>query len=196
MKVQDRPRETLDRLPELPDDVVVPDDVSGLTHPPAGRKVAGGVRWMRWLVALVVLAIGAGAVTYVILQEDEIDYVERATGSDRHLVTVGELTTAPVVVDSMDLYGTDNPAFPMMWVRDLGSDRHLTTMRDLRATGVDLMEVYGTDNPAFVTTSPTAVPTLGSDRHLETMRDLGGAARTMDSMELYGTDNPAFVTTP
>lgn len=150
MKTQERPRETLDRLPELPHDVVVPDDVSGITHPPARRAVAGGVRWMRWLVALLVLAIGASATTYIVMQDDAIDYVDRSTGSDRHLVTVGELTTAPVTMDLMERYGTDNPEFPM--VRDLGSDRHLTTVRDLRSPGIDFMEVYGTDNPTFVIT--------------------------------------------
>ncbi len=198
MKLQERTRETLDRLPELPEGIEVPDDVSGLTHPPAGRKVAGGIRWMRWLVALVVIAIGAGVATWYVTQGDGTDYVERATGSDRHLTTAAELTPAQVVVDYMDLYGTDNPTFPMVWVREQGSDRHLGAVHDLRPEwiAVDYMEVYGTDNPTFV----TPVTELGSDRHLEAIGDLGpneglappvdDGGRTSDSMDLG--DEPAI----
>jgi hypothetical protein len=63
--------ETTEVLPELPDHVTVPDDISGLTHPVAtgDRRPASGVRWMYWLPIVVFLAAGA-VVTAVALQSD------------------------------------------------------------------------------------------------------------------------------
>ena len=58
-------------LPELPADVTVPDDLSGLTHPDAeGRRPASGVRWMRWVAAMILVA--AAAVTLgLLLRSDD-----------------------------------------------------------------------------------------------------------------------------
>ena len=60
---------TLDRLPDLPPDVRVPDDISGL-EPPTTRPAAKGVRWMRWLAAFVLIG-GAGVVTAVLVTGDD-----------------------------------------------------------------------------------------------------------------------------
>ena len=48
----DRPTTTVERLPELPEGVVVPDDLSGLTGP---RRRLLGFGWPGWL-ALILLA--------------------------------------------------------------------------------------------------------------------------------------------
>lgn len=63
--------ETNEVLPELPDDVTVPDDISGLTHPikTGARRPASGVRWIHWLPIAVFVAAGA-VVTAVVLQSD------------------------------------------------------------------------------------------------------------------------------
>jgi len=41
--------ETHEVLPKLPDDVTIPDDISGLTHPATteDRRPTSGIRWMR-----------------------------------------------------------------------------------------------------------------------------------------------------
>ncbi len=51
-------RDTLDRLPETPADVRIPDDISGLTGGEPARRTRT-VRWMYWLVPVVVLAAAA-----------------------------------------------------------------------------------------------------------------------------------------
>ena len=45
--------ETHEVLPELPDDVTIPDDISGLTHPATteDRRPASGIRWVRAVLA-------------------------------------------------------------------------------------------------------------------------------------------------
>ena len=45
-------------LPEIPDDVEVPDDIRGLAHPEAHRQDAG-IPWVRWLVIAIPLTVGA-----------------------------------------------------------------------------------------------------------------------------------------
>lgn len=167
MKLYDRPRtkETLDRLPEMPEGVVVPDDVSGLQPPTALKATAGAYRWMRWLAAIVVLA-AAGALAAVLFtggdNATEIAQVEEL-GSDRHLATMADLTFDQVELNYMEVYGTDNPTFITATVPALGSDRHLATTADLTAdqVEVDYMELYGTDNPTFVEPAPELPPTEG-----------------------------------
>ena len=68
--------ETTEVLPELPDHVIVPDDISGLTHPVAtgDRRPASGVRWMYWLPIVVFLAAGA-VITAVALQSNNSNTV-------------------------------------------------------------------------------------------------------------------------
>jgi len=184
---------TLDRLPALPPGVQVPDDISGL-EPPTTKRTTGGVRWMRWLTAVVLLG-GAGVLTAVLLSNDAdetpVDYLE-TYGTDNPVILdeAAEPGTVEIVAteDFMALYGTDNPVFIM----DAGS--YADHIRALYGTGTlvvipeanglagsytehvmaltgtdpgDYMALYGTDNPVFLP-EPT-------------------------SMELYGTDNPVFI---
>jgi len=58
--------EVEEHLPELPEGVVVPDDLSGLEVPT--RRVTT-VRWMRWVPVGIVLA-GGGLVLALVLQSD------------------------------------------------------------------------------------------------------------------------------
>ncbi len=69
-------RETHEDLPELPHDVTIPDDVSGLTHPvtAGGGRAASGIRWMRWVPALLLVAACA-AVVGLALRGDSADTV-------------------------------------------------------------------------------------------------------------------------
>ena len=48
-------------LPELPHDVVVPDDISGLEVPEPEEPGRTGhqVRWLRWTVVVALVAVGA-----------------------------------------------------------------------------------------------------------------------------------------
>lgn len=126
---------TLDRLPELPPDVQVPDDISGI-EPPATKQTTGGVRWMRWLAAIVLLG-GAGVLTAVLLSNDAdetpVDYMETYGTDNPVILSEGaEPGTVDIVAGEnyMALYGTDNPAF---------------------LPEPSSMELYGTDNPVFVT---------------------------------------------
>ncbi len=165
MKLYERPKieKTLDRLPEMPEGVVVPDDISGLQPPTELKSTAGAYRWMRWLAAIVVL--GAFGVMAAVLftggdNATEIAQVEEL-GSDRHLATLADLTTGQVATSYMATYGTDNPTFVTAAAPALGSDRHLATLADQSAAHtVNYMALYGTDNPVFVqaTTAAPATP--------------------------------------
>lgn len=170
MKLYDRPKnqETLDRLPELPEGVEVPDDVSGLQPPTTLRPTGGGIRWMRWLAVILVLgAIGLAGV--LVVQSYSTTEIDRA--------------------NYMELYGTDNPVF--VQAETYGSDRNLSTSEDL-TTGraIDYMEMYGTDNPVSVQEG------LGGVSYME-MYGTDNPVRVQpadtDLMEIYGTDNPIFV---
>jgi L-fucose mutarotase/ribose pyranase (RbsD/FucU family) len=58
-------------LPELPADVTIPDDISGLTHPDTeGRRPASGVRWMRWVAAMIFVAAGAVVLGLLLSSDD------------------------------------------------------------------------------------------------------------------------------
>lgn len=151
--------QALDRLPDLPPDVEVPDDISGL-GPPETLKTAERVRWMRWLAAIVLLA-GAGVLTAVMLQSDgdetTVDYMETYGTDNPTIVEVGaEPGTVEIVAteDYLAVYGTDNPVFVP------GADTAIVVAEDYMAVyGTDnpvllpepaLMELYGTDNPVFI----------------------------------------------
>jgi hypothetical protein len=179
MKLYEHPRteETLDRLPELPEGVVVPDDISGLQPPTSVKPAAGAVRWMRWLAAIVVL--GAVGVLAAVLFSGSDTAIETAQVEVSHSTNQGPGSTSLAAV-------------PWAPATVYGSDRHFGAMADLSidaAVTVDLMETVGTDNPVFVAAS---APALGSDRHLSTLAEQS-AASTVNYMELYGTDNPVFV---
>jgi hypothetical protein len=178
MKLFEHPEteKTLDRLPGLPPGVEVPDDISGIEPPTTLKPTAGGIRWMRWLAAIVLLG-AAGVVTAVLVRSDDAtetpdDYME-AYGTDNPTFVpeaAGPGTVDIVAtVDYMELYGTDNPVFvPEAAVAD-------------NVNAGDYMRLYGTDNPVFVpeAAGPGTVDIVG--------------AVPPSSMELYGTDNPVFV---
>ena len=81
---------TLDRLPDLPPDVEVPDDARAL-HRHVGRTQATDrVRWMRWLTAIVLLLGTAGLVTALIIRGDDADPTHtRGRGVSCHVTTEG-----------------------------------------------------------------------------------------------------------
>ncbi|NNF55577.1 MAG: hypothetical protein HKN03_14175 [Acidimicrobiales bacterium] len=56
-------RDTQEVLPDLPADVTVPDDARGITHPRrfGGGRAATGIRWIRWMPAMLLLVAGAVA---------------------------------------------------------------------------------------------------------------------------------------
>ena len=116
MKLYERPKtkETRDRLPKMPEGVVVPDDLSGLQPPTDRKRTAGAYRWMRWLAAIIVLG-AAGVLAAVLVtgggdEAVEITQVE-VLGSDRHLATMADMRADLVDVNYMERYGTDNPVF-------------------------------------------------------------------------------------
>ena len=153
---------TLDRLPDLPPGVEVPDDISGI-HPPTTLKpTTGGVRWMRWLAAVVLLA-GAGVLTAVLLRSDNSDQTPvdlmEVYGTDNPAFVEGNPGPRSVEivapVDYMAVYGTDNPVF----APEPAGDDPVDTGELMRLYGTDnpvfapepsYMELYGTDNPVFV----------------------------------------------
>lgn len=61
--------ETHRDLPELPHDVRVPDDISGIA-PATVRRADTGVRWMRWLVVSMLLVAGAVVAALVMRSDD------------------------------------------------------------------------------------------------------------------------------
>ena len=75
--VKDR-SETQEVLPDLPAEVTVPDDVSGITHPmqAGGGSAASGIRWMRWPPAVLLLVAGTVALALVV-RGDGTDTVAR-----------------------------------------------------------------------------------------------------------------------
>ena len=165
----------LERLPDLPPGVEVPDDISGI-EPPTTKPTTGGVRWMHWLAAFVLIGT-AGLVTVMQLRSDDtVDSPDLMAeyGTDNPAFVDG--SPGPRVVqigaagDLMERWGTDNPTF----VPDAAAPN----------TAVDLMAMYGTDNPAFVqgVSAPGTVEIVGNP----------GPSH----MDLYGTDNPVFVDGP
>ena len=152
---------TLDRLPELPPDVEVPDDISGLRHPTTLRPSGRQVRWIRWVAAIVVL-VAAGGVTAMLLSSSDtdvvpaVDYMERY-GTDNPVILDEDAVAGTVqivgTVDYMDVYGTDNPVFVEgaaeaedtgEWMERYGTDNPVFVPE------ASFMERYGTDNPVFV----------------------------------------------
>ena len=170
---------TVDRLPELPSGVEVPDDISGLRPPTTLKPTAGGVRWMRWLAAIVVL--GAAGVLAALLLTGGDDATETETAQ----VETGQVATQAEAdlgaIDYMATYGTDNPVFLVAndYMATYGTDNPVFVVAN------DYMELYGTDNPVLVRAATFA----DSDEFLGTF----GTVDTGRYLELYGTDNPVFV---
>ena len=162
-----------EQLPEMPPDVQVPDDISGLRRPTTQRPTADRIRWIRW-VAAIVLVGAVGGIAAMLLSSSETD-------------------VAPTAVDYMEIYGTDNPVI-------LQDDAVAGTVEIVGT--VDYMELYGTDNPAFVETTPRLMELYGTDNpefvegapYMELYgTDNPAFVEDAEFMELYGTDNPEFV---
>ena len=162
---------TLERLPEMPPDVEVPDDISGLRRETTLRPTAGRVRWIRWIAAIVVLGAVGGLAAMILTSDDTAEDVTTVDFMEIYGTDNPEILDADAVprsiqivgsVDYLDRYGTDNPVF-------------VETEAEVEDT-VDYMEVYGTDNPEIL--DADAVP-----RSIE----------IVDYLALYGTDNPEFV---
>ncbi len=77
MKLFDRPRdhktpefgpELHEHLPELPEGVTIPDDISGIEFPVSTEPTHRQVRWLRWAAVGAVLA--AGGLTFALTQRD------------------------------------------------------------------------------------------------------------------------------
>ena len=169
---------TLDRLPDLPPGVEVPDDISGI-HPPTTSKPTAGVRWMRWLAAIVLLG-GAGVLAAVLLSDSgtdtqtPVDYME-VYGTDNPTFVEGSVGPGTVQIIApersyMELYGTDNPVLipdaVEFVVVDLPSGQFWIEAT-VDAEAGEYMRLYGTDNPVF-----PPEPSY---------------------MDQFGTDNPVFV---
>ena len=144
--------ETIDRLPELPAGVEVPDDISGLEPPTTLRRPTGGVRWMRWLAAILLLGAAGGVSAAILSGDDAVEAPAEATvdlmirdGSDNETFVENALPPGTRVIHTMDymaLYGTDNPVF-VPGAAEANSTFHGEYMR-----------LYGTDNPSFPVIDP------------------------------------------
>jgi hypothetical protein len=67
------PPEFAEHLDELPHGVVVPDDLSGLefAEPTRSTRRAQAVRWLPWIAAFALLAVGAGIALAALLDSDD-----------------------------------------------------------------------------------------------------------------------------
>ncbi len=197
MKLFEHPKteKTLDRLPDLPPGVEVPDDISGLHPPTTVKPPAEGVRWMRWLAAIVVL-VTAGVLTAVLLRSNNadqapVDYME-TYGTDNPAFVEGGPGPGTVEIvgtpNLMDQYGTDNPVFvPEPTYMDLyGTDNPVFVPEPT------YMDLYGTDNPVFVP-EPTYMDQYGTDNPVLVPEADVEMVDTGQYLRLYGTDNPEFV---
>jgi hypothetical protein len=173
---------TLEQLPELPDDIRVPDDISGL--PPTPRPVDGRVRWIRWLAAIVM--VGLVGVAFFLTQTEDIftmDPMEQY-GTDNAVVVDADAVPRSVVVTGSDQAIAD-AAYDQFELT-----RSANLYEDAVGVGgsVDYLERYGTDNPVIVggETTPDPVDTMdfyGTDNPVPVDRTW---------MDRYGTDNPDF----
>ena len=73
--------ESIEALPEFPDDVTIPDDVSALTHPELAEeeRSATGIRWMRWIALALVVVAGAVVAAVLLSGDTEEPVVSEAT---------------------------------------------------------------------------------------------------------------------
>ena len=155
---------TLEQLPELPGDVRVPDDISGL--PPTPRPVDGRVRWIRWLAAILV--VGLMGVVFLVTQDTPTMDPMEQYGTDNVVVVDADAVPGSVVVTgSVDAIA--DAAYAEF------ETTRFTNLYEVAVGGgaVDYLERYGTDNPVLVGGETTPDP--------------------VDTMDLYGTDNPVLV---
>ncbi len=155
---------TLEQLPELPDDVRVPDDISGL--PPTPRPVDVRVRWIRWLAAFVMVGL-VGVVFFFTQTEDNLTPMEQYGTDNAVVVDADAVPRSVVVTGSVDaIADAAFEEFELTRAANLYEDA-------VGAGGVDYLERYGTDNPVIV--GGEATPDAA------------------DTMDVYGTDNPVLV---
>jgi len=66
------PPEIAEHVDELPHEVVVPDDLSGLevAEPTRSTRQAQAVRWLPWIAAFALLAMGVGIALAALLDSD------------------------------------------------------------------------------------------------------------------------------
>ncbi len=132
-----RHHETLEQLPELPEGVVIPDDLSGLEdHRPARRAV----RWLRWAVVLV---LAAGAAMLVVLlrgdtteQADEgLDPISQQAIEDQTRAYYADLAAGQAIAAVHQTQQTIDDAVALRSVEDQARAYYA----DL--AGIDLTEV-------------------------------------------------------
>ena len=68
--------ETQVDLPQLPEGVTIPDDISGLR----ARRPATGIRWMRWMAFMFLLVVGMVAAGLVLRSDSPDELTETPTG--------------------------------------------------------------------------------------------------------------------
>jgi hypothetical protein len=68
-----------EQLPEVPADVRIPDDISGLDE--RGGRAASGVRWLRWMAPVVVVVLAVVTVALLIRDRgsDQVELAETTT---------------------------------------------------------------------------------------------------------------------
>lgn len=175
MKLFEHPEteKTLDRLPELPPGVEVPDDISGLHVPKMRKPTAGGVRWMRWM-AVIALLVGGGLLFAAVVADTEtepapVDYMVKY-GTDNPTIIDANAVAATVDIvpaeDYMRIYGTDNPVFVPQTsdvvVVDLPGGGQIGIEITEGAETGEWMRIYGTDNPDFLP-EPSYMDQFGTD---------------------------------
>jgi hypothetical protein len=188
----------LEQLPELPHDVEVPDDISGLRRPTTLKPADGRVRWIRWLAAIVVLGAVGGIAAMLLSTSSEteeaptaVDYLE-VYGTDNPVIlnedAVAGSTEIVGTIDNMELYGTDNPVF----VEEAPLMEQYGTDNPVFVPAIPYMELYGTDNPVFVEEAPL-MEQYGTDNPVFVEEaEVTEPVYTGEYFELYGTDNPVF----
>jgi hypothetical protein len=108
-------------LPELPHGVVVPDDISGLEVPEPEKPKPPGhqVRWLRWTVAGVLVAVGAiviGAIvrddaTTTVTQPSAYQLTQESIDQallDNQTTTVAQPSAYQLIQNSIDQALLDN----------------------------------------------------------------------------------------
>jgi hypothetical protein len=111
-KLQEHPttERTHEELPELPESVVVPDDISSLKFPTSieHRRTATGVRWMPWVAALIVIAMVGALVGTFVVRDSGTETVIRARSYELVQQSIDEApaATRAATIEQVSPYGT------------------------------------------------------------------------------------------
>jgi hypothetical protein len=189
---------TREQLPELPPDVRIPDDISGIVPPTTTvRPETGGVRWMRWLAVFALLAVAGLLIGLRNNGTDTPDDLMQYYGTDNPALVDGADGPHTVAIvgteDLLALYGTDNPALvPEPTFMELyGTDNPTFVVVPGTAETGEFLHLYGTDNPVFLT-EQTLMDLYGTDNPTFVIEQ-PEPVDTSEWLHLYGTDNPTFV---